>query len=79
MPLTPADDRAAPWIAVFCLGVLLTSLSGATCLGVVALYTATLAAVQPLLACFAAGALLMLGAAARLDFLDVGPTDTRRR
>jgi hypothetical protein len=75
----PADDPEETWIALLCAGILLTSLAGTVCLGLVAFYHAKLADVQPVLACFAAGALLMLAAAARLDHLSVGRTRIHRR
>ena len=74
MQRLPANDPEAPWLAVFCLGVLLTSLAGTTCLAIIALYTASLKTLEPVLACFAAGALLMIGAAAGLDYLAVART-----
>ena len=79
MQPTPSDDPEGPWLALFCLGVLLTSLAGTTCLGIIALYTATVEALQPVLACVAAGAVLMLGAAARLDHLAIARTRPPRR
>ena len=71
MQRTPANDPEAPWLALFCLGVLLTSLAGTTCLAIIALYTAPLKSLEPILACFAAGAVLMIGAAAGLDYLAI--------
>ena len=79
MQTTPVDNPEGPWLALFCLGVLLTSLAGTTCLGVIALYTATLEALQPLLACVATGAVLMLAAAARLDHLAIARARPPRR
>ncbi len=79
LPMRPnaANDPEGPWIALYCLGVLLTSLSGTACLGVIALYAAQLQAVQPVLACIGVGAVLMLMAAARLDHLTVDRTPRR--
>ena len=74
MHAAPVNDPEAPWLAAFCLGVLLTSLAGTTCLAIIALYTASLKTLEPVLACFAAGALLMIGAAAGLDYLAVART-----
>jgi hypothetical protein len=76
---TSADDPEGPWIALLCVGILLTSLASTVCLGLIVLYAAKLDDVQPVLACFAAGALLMLGAAARLEHLAVGRARTHRR
>lgn len=77
-PPPPArpEDR---WIAVLCAGILLTSLAGTVWVGLIAFYAATLDHVQPVLALFGTGALLVLGAAARLDRLAVGRTGTDGR
>ncbi|MBA2446475.1 MAG: hypothetical protein H0V51_00425 [Chloroflexi bacterium] len=71
MQRTPADDAESAWIALLCAGVLLTSLAATVCIGVLVLYAARLADLQPVFACFVAGALLVLLAAARLDYLSV--------
>ena len=75
----PADDPQAPWIALMCVGILLTSLSATVCVGLIVLYNATIEGVQPVLACFAVGAVLMLGAAAGLDVMAITSGRTRRR
>lgn len=56
---------------MLCAGILLTSLAATVCVGVLILYAARFADLQPLFACFVAGALLVLLAAARLDYLSV--------
>ena len=57
---------------MLCIGVLLTSLAATVCLALIALHSASANDVRPVLACFAAGALLVVGAAARLDRLAIG-------
>ena len=74
----PTEDPEASWIALLCVGILLTALPGTVCLGLIAFYAARLEDVQPVLACFGVGALLMLGAAARLDHLRITRTRTHR-
>ena len=76
---TPVDDPEGPWIAVLCVGILLTALPATVCLGLIVLYAARIGQVQPLLACFAAGAVLMLGSAARLEWLGASRTPLGRR
>jgi len=71
MQRTPVDDAESAWIALLCAGVLLTSLAATVCIGVLVLYAARLADIQPVFACFGAGALMVLLAAARLDYLSV--------
>ncbi len=79
MRRTPADDPEAPWLAVLCTGILLTMLAGTVCLCLVTMYGAKVEDVQPVLACFGVGALFMLGAAARLDYLSATRARTHRR
>lgn len=71
MERTTTDDAESAWIAMLCSGVLLTSLAATVSIGVLVLYAARLSDLQPLLACFLAGALLVLVAAARLDYLSL--------
>ena len=78
MDRTPVEDREAAWIALLCGGVLLTSLAATVCVGVIALYAARLTDLQPVLACFAAGALLVLAAAAGLERANVARMPTQR-
>ena len=75
----PKDDPQAPWIALMCVGILLTALPATVCVGLIVFYGATIEAVQPVLACFAVGALLVLGAAAGLDCLAVVNGRSSRR
>ncbi len=79
LPMRPdlSNDPEGPWLALYCVGVLLTSLAGTACLGVIALYAVQLQAVQPVLACIGMGAVFMLTAAARLDYLTVSRTQRR--
>ncbi|MDP8924604.1 MAG: hypothetical protein M3O34_17250 [Chloroflexota bacterium] len=70
---TPQRAESA-WIAVFCTGVLIASLAATVCLGMLAFYAAS-HAIQPVLGCFATGAVLMIVAAARLDRVGAARTD----
>ncbi|MFN8523575.1 MAG: hypothetical protein U0821_10810 [Chloroflexota bacterium] len=72
-------DPEAPWIALFCTGILLTSLAAVVCVGVLAFYHASLESVQSVIACFAAGAVCMILAAARLEALAISRAADRRR
>lgn len=72
MSKLPRHDPEGPWIALLCTGILLTALPATVCLGLIVLYSARLSDVQSVLACFAAGALLIVMSAARLDYLAVG-------
>jgi hypothetical protein len=58
-----------PWLAVMCVGILVTSLAATVCLGMIAFYQPDLEKIYPVLATFAAGAVLMLMSAASLDRL----------
>jgi hypothetical protein len=78
MRRVPADDPEGPWIALMCVGVLLTSMSAAVCLGLIVLYRATAEQAQPILALFGVGAVLMLGAAAGLELIAIGRARTHR-
>ena len=69
MDRSQPDSVESAWIAVFCTGVLITSLAATVCLGMVAFYAPSLQAVQPVVGCFASGAFLMVVAAVRLDRL----------
>lgn len=79
MRVTAGDDPEGPWIALLCVGILLTTLAATLCLAVIALYTLTFEDVEPILVCFAAGAVLMMAAAARLEYLSVVQTRADRR
>ncbi len=63
------------WLAMMCVGILVTSLAATVCLGMIAYYQPILEKMYPVLATFGAGAALMLMAGAQLD--RVGPA--RRR
>jgi hypothetical protein len=79
MDQTTAEDPEAGWIALLCAGVLLTALAATVSVGIIALYAPRPADLQPVLACFAAGALLMLAAAAGLERANVARVRTERR
>jgi hypothetical protein len=57
------------WMAVMCVGILVTSLAATVCVSMIAYYLAVPSKVYPVLATFAGGAVLMLMAAAQLDRL----------
>lgn len=57
------------WVAIMCVGILVTSLAATVCLSMIAYYAAVPGKVYPVLAAFAGGALLMLMAGAQLDRL----------
>jgi uncharacterized PurR-regulated membrane protein YhhQ (DUF165 family) len=57
------------WMAVMCVGILVTSLAATVCVSMIAFYQPDPEKVYPVLATFAAGAILMLLAAASLDRL----------
>lgn len=75
----PANEPEDPWIALMCVGILLTSLTATVVLGVIVLYGATIEKLEPVLACFGVGALMMLTAAARLELMAFQRTRTHRR
>jgi len=77
MDRSPPDRSESAWIAVFCTGLLITALAATVCLGMVAFHAPSLQAVQPVIACFATGATLMIAAAARLDRLSATRAATR--
>lgn len=77
MDRSPPDRTESAWIAVFCTGVLVTSLAATVCLGIVAYHSAPLQTIQPVVGCFATGAVLMIVAAARLDRLSATRAATR--
>jgi hypothetical protein len=79
MQRIPADDPEGPWIALLCVGVLLTSMSATVCLSLIVLYHVKVEQVEPLLALFGVGALLMLAAAARLELMAIARARTHRR
>lgn len=58
------------WMAIMCVGVLVTSLAATVCLGMIAFYQPDVEKMYPVLATFGAGALLMLTSAATLDWLN---------
>ena len=57
------------WMAVMCVGILVTSLAATVCLSMIAFYQPDPEKIYPVLATFAFGAVLMLMAAASLDRL----------
>lgn len=63
------------WMAVMCIGILVTSLAATVCVSMIAYYLAVPSKVYPVLATFAGGAVLMLMAASQLDRL----AEARRR
>ncbi len=79
MRTAPADDPEGPWIALLCVGVLLTSMAATTCLALIVLYAATFERLEPVVAAFGAGALIMLAAAARLELMAFQRARTHRR
>ena len=74
MDRTTAEDPDGAWLALLCVGILLTALPATVCLGLIARYAASIEQLQPVLACFAAGALLVLTAAAGLEHASVART-----
>lgn len=79
MSARPPDDPEGPWIALLCVGILLTALATTVCVGLVALYAAKIEDVEPVLALFAGGALLVLVAAAGLELQALRGAGTHRR
>ena len=57
------------WMAVMCLGILVTSLAATVCLSIIAYYQPDPEKIYPVLVTFGAGAALMLMAAASLDWI----------
>jgi hypothetical protein len=57
------------WMAIMCVGILVTSLAATVCLGIIAFYQPDPEKIYPVLATFGAGAILMLMAGASLDRL----------
>lgn len=57
------------WMAIMCLGILVTSLAATVCLSMIAFYQPDPEKIYPALATFGVGAVLMLMAAASLDRL----------
>ncbi len=55
------------WLAMMCVGILVTSLAATVCLSMIAYYQPDPGKLYPVLAAFAAGAMLMLMAGASLD------------
>ncbi|MGE3271333.1 MAG: hypothetical protein AB7P40_21470 [Chloroflexota bacterium] len=55
------------WMAVMCLGILVTALAATVCVSMIAYYLAAPGKVYPVLATFGAGAVMMLTAATQLD------------
>jgi hypothetical protein len=60
------------WLAMMCVGILVTLLAATVCLGMIAYYQPDLEKLYPVLATFGAGAVMMLMAGAQLD--RVGPS-----
>ena len=79
MEQTSVEDPEAAWLALLCVGILLTALPTTVCLGLVARYAVTVAQLQPVLACFATGALLVVTAAAGLEHANVARNRAERR
>ena len=63
------------WMAVMCLGILVTSLAATVCLSMIAFYRPDPEKIYPVLVTFGGGAALVLVAAASLDWISA----TRRR
>ena len=63
------------WLAMMCVGILVTSLAATVCLSMIAYYQPDPEKLYPVLATFGAGAVLMLMAGANLDRANA----TRRR
>ena len=57
------------WMAVMCVGILVTSLAATVCLSMIAFYQPDPEKIYPVLVTFGAGAALMLMSAASLDHL----------
>jgi hypothetical protein len=57
------------WMAVMCLGILVTSLAATVCLSMIAFYQPDPEKIYPVLVTFGAGAALVLMAAACLDWI----------
>ncbi|MFN8633306.1 MAG: hypothetical protein U0893_05570 [Chloroflexota bacterium] len=57
------------WMAVMCLGILVTSLAATVCLGMIAFYQPDPEKIYPALATFGVGAVMMLMSAVSLDWL----------
>ena len=55
------------WMAVMCVGILVTALAATVCVSMIAFYLAVPGKVYPVLATFAAGAAMMLLAGSQLD------------
>lgn len=55
------------WLAMMCVGILVTSLAATVCLSMIAYYQPIPAKLYPVLATFGAGAVLMLMAGSQLD------------
>jgi len=55
------------WLAMMCVGILVTSLAATVCLSMIAYYQPDPEKLYPVLATFGAGAALMLMAGASLD------------
>ena len=77
MDRQPNDLTESAWIAVFCTGLLVASLAATVCLGMLAYYQGAMQAIQPVVGCFATGAVIMIVAAARLDRLSAIRAATR--
>jgi hypothetical protein len=57
------------WMAVMCVGILVTSLAATVCLSMIAFYQPDPEKIYPVLVTFGAGAGLMLMAGASLDWI----------
>ena len=57
------------WMAVMCLGILVTALAATVCLSMIAFYQPDPEKIYPVLVTFGAGAAMMLASAASLDWL----------
>ena len=57
------------WMAVMCLGILVTSLAATVCLSMIAFYQPDPEKIYPVLVTFGAGAGLVLMSAASLDWI----------
>ena len=57
------------WMAVMCLGILVTSLAATVCLSMIAFYQPDPEKIYPVLVTFGAGAALVLMSAASLDWI----------
>lgn len=72
-------DPEANWIALFCVGLLLTALAATVCLAIVAVYHPKPEQLHYVFGVFTVGSVVMLAAAARLELMNVHRTSTRRR